>query len=354
VRLGVWRTAGAVVAAIGVAGLAASPGHADAPAAGPVVTTCPEVSLLTLDHHDGGQLPDLVCTADGDGTVVLTADGQWSVPLPPFGMQVTSTAQTTSGHTEFIVRHTVDRGVEAVFVDTARDHGEGDPSADHADSDAPQPYQGGAPHRCSDFRWARMGHQVYGPLVWYYNHAGTPANVAATSQDAFTSGFTTVANGRSGCHDEASNLASAEIFAGTTATAPNITAYPTRACTGYDGINVAGWLAGGEGYLGLACVWSWVDPGRGPGAIDADIVLNRHYAWSTGPTFGGSEYDVASVVTHEAGHVFGLGHAGSSAAPSQLTMSGSGVYPASVYARLLGGGDLEGLHTIYSSLPVAR
>ncbi|WP_155858734.1 matrixin family metalloprotease [Candidatus Blastococcus massiliensis] len=304
--------------------------------------------------------------------MLLTAEDTWSVPLPPPGMQVTQSAVGTEGHTEFIVRRTASGAIEVLFVDTSDGHADHPPAdrheadhphADHAhheheastdavDSGAPGPYQGGAPDRCTDARWSSLGHFVYGPHVWFYNGAGAPLNVAATGLEAFTSSFDNVAAGRDGCHVESTTVLTSQVFAGETTVPPGIT--PSRTCQPYDGLNVAGWVRGGSGYLGLACIYSYVDAGYGPRVLDADITLNANYTWSTGPDFSASQYDVASVVAHEVGHVFGLGHAGSSAAPSQLTMSGSGVYPTSIYARYLGAGDREGLSARYGSMGVDR
>jgi hypothetical protein len=315
----------------------------------PTGISCPEILFLEIEHHNGGRPADVACSDDGRGGTLLTSQGGWTVPLPPVGMQVSQTAVTTSGHTEFIVRHTADRGVEALFLDTA--HGDDEePHGDVLDDAAPGPYQGGAPNRCADNRWSAMGHWVYGPMVWSYNGAGAPAGVAATSQDAFTTGYDNVATAKDGCNLQTTSLESSQVFAGPSTAVPGISA--AQSCTPPDGLNVAGWLHGGTGYLGLACIWSYINAGYGNLVYDADIVLNTNYAWSTGPTFSGSQYDVTSVVAHEAGHVFGLGHAGSSSSPSQLTMSGSGVYPASVYARLLGSGDIAGLTTLYYSVGV--
>jgi hypothetical protein len=342
-----------LVAAICVALVAGAPAltadaGVDAPAA---PGGCPEFTLLSIEHHDDAHLPDLTCTAGSDGGVLVTADETWTVPLPPVGLQITQTAATPSGHTEFIVRHNTTGELEAAFLDTDHDHEADGPAVDHADDEAPGPYQGGAPNRCSDDRWSSMGHWIYGPLVWLYNGSGAPAGVAAASELAFTSGYDNVAAGRDGCNAEVAPLLTSQVFAGGTPTPTNISS--NRTCTTYDGLNVAGWVHGGAGYLGLACIWAYVDAGRGPRVLDGDIVLNTNYAWSTG-AFSGSEYDVASVVAHEVGHLFGLGHAGSSASPSQLTMSGSGVYPVSIYARLLGNGDLQGLRTLYGDIPLDR
>jgi hypothetical protein len=316
------------------------------------LSPCPQISVLTIEHHDGGRLPEISCSPAADGGIVLTAGDGWSVPLPSPGMQVTQTAALPAGHTEFIVRRTTAGEVEALFVDTSTDHGDHGTSPDPVDDDAPGPYQGGAPDRCADARWSSLGHWVYGPMAWSYNPTGAPTGVVSTSEAAFVAGYDNVAAGRDGCNVERTALLTVQAYLGTTTVPTDVSA--SRTCTSYDGVNVAGWVRGGTGYLGLACVWSYVDAGHGPGAIDADIVLNTAYAWSTGPTFSGSQYDVSSVVAHEAGHVFGLGHAGDSAHPSQLTMSGSGVYAGSIYARLLGAGDLQGLTAMYGGMDLDR
>jgi hypothetical protein len=343
------RMLACLAAAIAISGTTAPRADAGATSTG---VPCPEILFFDLEHHDGGRPAEVVCSNDGHDGTLLTSQGGWTVPLPPVGMQVTQTAVTTSGHTEFIVRQTADHGVEAVFVDTADGPADEEPHADLLEDAAPGPYQGGAPNRCADDRWSSMGHWVYGPMVWSYNGAGAPAGVSAASQDAFTTGYDNVATAKDGCNLEITTVENSQVFAGPTTAAPGISA--ARTCTTYDGLNVAGWVGGGTGYLGLACIWSYLEAGYGARVYDADIVLNTNYAWSTGPDFSGSQYDVTSVVAHEAGHVFGLGHAGSSSSPSQLTMSGSGVYPASIYARLLGSGDVRGLTSLYYSVPLDR
>ena len=42
--------------------------------------------------------------------------------------------------------------------------------------------------------------------------------------------------------------------------------------------------------------------------VEADIFLNSLFDWSTAPAGEANTFDVQSILTHEAGHLFGLGH----------------------------------------------
>jgi hypothetical protein len=67
----------------------------------------------------------------------------------------------------------------------------------------------------------------------------------------------------------------------------------------FDGHNDVGWLAI-SGCCTLAVTWysTTID--------EADMAMNTRFQWST--VAGGSGYDVQTVMTHENGHVLGLGH----------------------------------------------
>lgn len=60
-----------------------------------------------------------------------------------------------------------------------------------------------------------------------------------------------------------------------------------------------------SGVLGYTIVWSTRRRGRNPGEIvEADMVIDTDWSWGRGAT----DFDLDTVVLHEAGHWVGLGH----------------------------------------------
>ncbi|MEV5491679.1 matrixin family metalloprotease [Streptomyces bobili] len=76
----------------------------------------------------------------------------------------------------------------------------------------------------------------------------------------------------------------------------------------------AGVFALSPGVVATTCSWSRSVKGGGPDRLkEADVRFNtRHYTFTSNPTGDcKNAYDIGSVATHEAGHVFGLAHVGS-------------------------------------------
>ncbi|GLY30805.1 matrixin family metalloprotease [Kineosporia sp. NBRC 101731] len=88
-------------------------------------------------------------------------------------------------------------------------------------------------------------------------------------------------------------------------------------------------------------------PGIKNDLLEADVRYNTNDHNFTNNGASGScsaQYDVRSVGTHEAGHVFGMGHVGSG--HDNLTMYTKSFY-CDTRARTLGKGDVLGLRSIY-------
>jgi hypothetical protein len=97
------------------------------------------------------------------------------------------------------------------------------------------------------------------------------------------------------------------------------------------------------GVLGYTIVWSTRTRGRIPGQIiEADMVIDTDWTWSIGAQPGA--FDLRTVVTHEAGHWVGMGHA-----PTTTTCAGQLMYPsvAPNTAKGLGVGDIAGIQALY-------
>ncbi len=107
------------------------------------------------------------------------------------------------------------------------------------------------------------------------------------------------------------------------------------------------WFAN-EGYSGAVglCTVHRSDAGR---ILDFDIALNDDYTWSTDGTPSGSEFDVQTIVLHEAGHILWLGNL--EYTYSSYVMTSPTSY--GLVRRTLQLGDKEGVRHIYpdSSYP---
>jgi hypothetical protein len=131
-------------------------------------------------------------------------------------------------------------------------------------------------------------------------------------------------------------------YLGRTSSHPNIrVSGSTVGCGSYNTTNVVGFADLPGNLLGWTCFW-WVDGGR----IDAaDVVMDTGPALTTHlPDACTDRWDFEGAVTHEMGHVYGLGHTGSGHA--NLTMQHV-LRPCSTYARTLGLGDWLGLKKMY-------
>ncbi len=103
---------------------------------------------------------------------------------------------------------------------------------------------------------------------------------------------------------------------------------PSRIGTPFADITHAGWLPraffdalapnGSTFILGVTFTFVFIDANHNPTDIDHDgradvafreIYYNQRFFWTTDPTYGGA-IDIQSVVTHESGHAYGLGHFG--------------------------------------------
>lgn len=188
---------------------------------------------------------------------------------------------------------------------------------------------------------------------WEYNLTQNfPGYLDETDvRDAITQGFNHVENAHNDC-GRADSISAVAARSGATLQNTNITA--DGICHNNDGRNVVkfgeGITEGPDRFLAVTCWW-W-DYHDGPNELaNADVKFNNNFRW-----FGQTKPDnclklevdrfgVESVMTHEAGHVFGMAHVGEEEHPN-LTMSRQ-TPPCDRTQETLGKGDMLGLEVRY-------
>lgn len=111
---------------------------------------------------------------------------------------------------------------------------------------------------------------------------------------------------------------------------------------GYDNNNTVAWapIDGAGGIIGVTYYWYYTVSKK---MVKFDMVLDDDEPWST--TGAAADFDVQSVVTHEAGHTLVLGDL-RSPKDGALTMHAY-TWPGDTEKRTLGIGDIMGVEEIY-------
>ncbi|MFF1546268.1 matrixin family metalloprotease [Streptomyces sp. NPDC058291] len=201
-----------------------------------------------------------------------------------------------------------------------------------------------APAPCADVAYSTAGRKEYGTYEWFLGDGPLPAHLSrGEARRAIAAGLAAITAVRNDCGYE--DTVDARVrYLSTTAKEAGID-HEAR-CVRRDGLSV--WDAGDIGPEAVATTCSWSRPAsHGPDELlEADVRFNTHdYAFTDDPSGACTDaYDLRSVATHEAGHVFGLGHSG--AGHENLTMYASS-FACSTAARTLGKGDVLGLRSLY-------
>ena len=268
------------------------------------------------------------------GERVITDHGVGTV-LPDPGQSIFVDATTTEGSQEFDVTHYTDGTVELNYV--------GDETA-QSESGIGTAARG--PGECSDIKFyqPKPKYKVYVVLRQYFNPRTTPNELSRKGAvSAIRRGTADIYNTRNNCgmgdrvpkgagmSYEGSVKVRAQVGTG-------------GGCTGNDQKSVVSFGTLPESALAVTCTVRQLQHG-----LDrtkwSDVMINKaHYRWTTRPRARSckGKYDLESILAHERGHTFGLGHV-SESSHGNLTMSDTSNGPCQSSERSLGRGDVLGL-----------
>jgi hypothetical protein len=293
-------------------------------------TTSPEACRSNQAVIPAAELPERVdldhCPIGGS---VITDHGvETVIPAPGEGSYVE--ALTTEGPQELQVTRYRNGTVELEHV--------GDETAE-AQDELEIGVAGSSPGECSDQAYTNAPYRVEFNLRWYFNRNTTPDELSSKSAlGAIRRGTQNITDTQSNCR-RGDRVPHFMDYEGSTS---------AHACPGHnDRMTVVSFGKLPQGTLAQACTVYEIDDHENRTKW-SDILINKaRYNWTTDPgTRCKSKYDLESVVTHERGHTFGLGHV-SEGSHGKLTMSEriNGMCQSS--ERSLGLGDWRGLDRKY-------
>ncbi|MER5195886.1 matrixin family metalloprotease [Streptomyces sp. NPDC002755] len=281
---------------------------------------------LTVDDLPAGSSV-FDCLAVGR---VVTHEGA-GVAVPDPGTTVSVDALTVDGSAHGFTLTVAADGTVSYAYEAARTQ-----AAARARADAPAP--------CTDSAFSTAGRKEYDTYEWFIGDGPLPGRMShAEGRRAFEDAIATITTSRNDCGYDDRVTAKARFLSAT----GNEAGIDREArCVRRDGLSV--WDAGDIGGEAVAttCSWSRPVPDGPEELLEADVRFNTHdFPFTNRPADGCTHaYDIRSVATHEAGHVFGLGHSG--AGHENLTMYANS-FACSTDARTLGKGDVLGLRSLY-------
>ena len=192
---------------------------------------------------------------------------------------------------------------------------------------------------CQDRAFNLIGGHWSKAVHWTFDGASTPDgfNVGAVEAVLIRS-FNNITGADNDC-GRADNVSAQNDYEGRATRSPNISRRAT--CTARDGQNVVGFGPLPRGILAATCTRH-----NGNLIVEADIRINSRYAWALNAANCSHQELLEPTVTHEVGHVYGLGHVSERRHPL-LTMSTRSDGPCSNAASSLGLGDMLGLEDLY-------
>jgi Matrixin len=199
-----------------------------------------------------------------------------------------------------------------------------------------------SPPPCSDSAYGFIGpgSAWASTLGWRFRSSSVPSGLSTSGVLAvIKKSFRNVVNARNNC-GRSDHVSATQNYLGTTTRGPNVTA--AGSCGSPDGTSVVAFAPLDGSYLAYTCIW-W----NGANHIyEMDMRLDPAQSWAVSLATCNGEWMLEAVVTHEAGHAFGLAHVGE-ANHGRLTMSPNIDGVCENRESTLGLGDVLGLEALY-------
>jgi hypothetical protein len=173
--------------------------------------------------------------------------------------------------------HTTLRHHAAIILSTMLALGHGSPAV------AYQTYGTLVGNRMTSVKWSRL------PVRYFVTDRGAAGVTSAQFRDATARAFTTWQNVKT--------ATVSATFAGLTSASPD----------DEDGQNTLGFLTRPDLERVLGSTSYLIDDTTGE-ILEADIFFNASFPWSVASGGESGKYDLESIILHETGHLFGLGH----------------------------------------------
>ncbi len=198
-----------------------------------------------------------------------------------------------------------------------------------------------APGACNDSAYSLLGGKWKQTLNWRYQSSSTPGDMNGSKVlNVIKRSFDNITGARNDC-GLADTVSATSHYLGTTSAKPNVN--KRGRCSARDDQNVVGFGPLPPGILAVTCIRY----GSNNSITEADIRINTEYDWVL--TVGACHFWqelLEPTLTHEIGHMFGLGHVGERK-HGRLTMSTTSDGPCSNAETTLGRGDVRGLRHLY-------
>jgi hypothetical protein len=298
--------------------LTAGPGTVTA-SAGPAI---PPGGIVRPDLHTGD----------------LASDGYAAAIVPQPGNAVWMELLDVDGNDQELGVETLSDGTVVVF-----NWGDDSPSGGTST---------GGPSACNDSKYNYIGGGSSPPYTWqnrydwYFKADSVPSDVDTdNARQAVRNATSHITSADSNCPGLSDNVSATAQFQADTVRGTNISTGDPPRCEFPDNYSVTMW--GDLGSLGILAVTCTYADDNGL-AYESDTKMNAlQFKWYAVLGSGcNNRYSTESMMTHERGHTFGLGHV-SEQTHGYLTMSTKLNGPCQDAERSLGLGDVLGLESMY-------